>query len=625
MRDFRSRPRRVFGFLLLSLGASLASGGAGAVPITDYITVQPIDVCSGGPGTTTGCAPINSSGQNYATAPVGAVGSIVSGINVTRAIWNQIGVDMTFLKPVQDPNAGTFLTLAVESEASQLTSTQFKTLSDQTGISQGQPPTPAPPLSQNPSTINMFFVNKLVPITPPGGTLYGFSWIDNNGVAIAANSLGGIGARPDTIAHELGHNLDLNHTDAFNPGAPPSNLMTAGATRALSTSANVLANLKAGTADQLNALQAAHVLDPSGFVNPIANIDTAIIAPSAILVGRCTEFATCWSSGTPTPWSDTLSLANLQALGLGTTQPFVAGQTSMSTIRLGATTMTFNTTTGTVIDTLPEFNGGVHSDPCNFCEVDTVGHFLIPSNATDATISGTFGNSIVPNSAGVDLCLGGSAPCSGNDFSVAFKDAGRPGESLKTLILTAPAGTEFDPSTFSQSPSGTPGVVLTPTFSNCTEFGDEGERCQTLSLALSGTPFVLGDQADYTVGFCRVEGDTCATDSNTDDLSGATYTYQFSDGFQTTSLLQPNGDPGLDANSWTPDPMVAPDIFDEALYLEAALGQPPCTTDGACPPLTLADANPAEDNPPVPEPPSILLLACALMFAAALYPLSSRS
>jgi hypothetical protein len=35
-----------------------------------------------------------------------------------------------------------------------------------------------------------------------------------------------------------------------------------------------------------------------------------------------------------------------------------------------------------------------------------VGSFSIPSNALSAVISGTFGNTVAPNSAGVDLFLG---------------------------------------------------------------------------------------------------------------------------------------------------------------------------------------------------------------------------
>jgi hypothetical protein len=133
---------------------------------------------------------------------------------------------------------------------------------------------------------------------------------------------------------------------------------------------------------------------------------------TAILVGQCIEFATCYSNFTPTPWSDTLTTSDLTSLGLGTTQPLVAAQTSQFVIRLGVTTIDFTTTGAPVIETLPQFSGTAsHSDPCNFCEIDTVGTFSIPANAVSATISGFFGNSVVPTSAGVDVCLGSGTPC----------------------------------------------------------------------------------------------------------------------------------------------------------------------------------------------------------------------
>jgi hypothetical protein len=156
---------------------------------------------------------------------------------------------------------------------------------------------------------------------------------------------------------------------------------------------------------------------------------------SAILVGQCVEFTACFASATPTPWSHMLTDADLTSIGLGTTQPFVAGQTSQFVIRLGITTITFDTNSGPVSDILAAFSGGFHMDPCNFCEVDTVGTFLIPGNATDATISGTFGNSVNSGSAGVDLCLGSGPPCA------AVTGAAEP--ASLTLLSAALIGLSF--------------------------------------------------------------------------------------------------------------------------------------------------------------------------------------
>lgn len=615
------RPAAALSLLLLPVAIFYPPAPARAA-VTEYVTIQPIDVCS---NTGTGCAPINNKNQTAVTNPgttqIGFIDAS-TGINVTNAVLNQAGVGVAFLPVAQDNNT-TAQAISVASCAANGTdcsSPQFQAVSDQAGISMGSPPNPAPPLSKNPATINMFFVNSLIPPANQPGQLYGLSWVGNNGIAIGKNTFSPpfpLTPRFDTLAHEIGHDLDLDHSGLG--AGPANNLMTAGNVRIEPTStSNLLAQITAMTADQLTAAQQTHVLG-SGLVAPIPNISNTISDPGAILVGRCVEFAACYSGATPTAWSDTLSLADLQSLGLGTTQPFVAGQTSQFVIRLGPTTISFTTGGSPIIETLPEFNGsGSHGDPCNFCQIDTVGNFMIPADATGATISGSFGNSTVPNSAGVDLCLGAGAPCAPpNDFSTSFAaNTGRPNEALDTLILTAPTGVDFDPATFAQLflPDDTNGITLVPTFSGCTVFGEDGERCGTLSIAFQGDPFVGGDKADYTVGFCLIESLTCTPDANVADLAGGTYTYQFSDGYQTTSLLA--GDQTLTANSQDPDPAISPEIYDAALLLAASMGQAPCTpVNGQCPPLTLEDGSPLTEGGqlvPAPEPPALPMLIAAL-------------
>ena len=126
-----------------------------------------------------------------------------------------------------------------------------------------------------------------------------------------------------------------------------------------------------------------------------------------ILVGQCLAFQACYY-GPYTPWSSTLNAAQLYSLG---GQALLeADQTSPYVIRLGATTLTFATPSGSLVEQLPEFSGGYHVGPCSVCENDTVGTFSIPGNATSATIAGTFGNSVVYNSSGVNVLLVSSAP-----------------------------------------------------------------------------------------------------------------------------------------------------------------------------------------------------------------------
>ena len=127
-----------------------------------------------------------------------------------------------------------------------------------------------------------------------------------------------------------------------------------------------------------------------------------------ILVGQCVEYAACWNGG-PTPWSYSISGAQLESLGLGTDQDFTAAQTSEYNTRLGVTEIDFYNIDETLIatETLGEFNGNTNNDPCNgYCEVDLVGEFFIPVDAAYAEIFGTFGNSEVQSSAGVCLYLG---------------------------------------------------------------------------------------------------------------------------------------------------------------------------------------------------------------------------
>jgi hypothetical protein len=268
---------------LFSAAACLASGGAGAqVPVTDYIVVQPIDVCS-----TSGlvCPVVNNLGQtantNPGTTQIGFIDPL-TGVNITDAIWSQNGIRVTFLplvkysspsnplgNPLTQPDyrwlhvcncgsgAGACAHPAIPSCSTGSSSNDFMTLSQQPSISTGVVPNPTTPpggtqactvangvlqppcvpVSTNPPTINLFFVNTIVPATP-GLIIKGFSWDNGNGSAIASSQIFSLPSSPDTIAHELGHVLGLEHT-TFQAGpltcpAPypnsfcPENLMTAG-------------------------------------------------------------------------------------------------------------------------------------------------------------------------------------------------------------------------------------------------------------------------------------------------------------------------------------------------------------------------------------------------------------
>jgi len=129
-------------------------------------------------------------------------------------------------------------------------------------------------------------------------------------------------------------------------------------------------------------------------------------AAAGILVASCdSTAASCYNGDSPTPWSYDLSGAQLTALGLGATVPLNDDQTGCCVIRLGSLQIVFQTTTGPVTETAPEYNGtGVY--PAVYLITD----YMIPANATSAVISGTFGNSTVPNSALEKVYFGSVVP-----------------------------------------------------------------------------------------------------------------------------------------------------------------------------------------------------------------------
>jgi hypothetical protein len=318
MANLASAPRWTIGLLaVLALMCPISSSAL--AQLTQYIAVNPIDVCAGSGRV---CAPINNIGFQGQTvlnggpnAPIGIIDSD-SQINISRAIFNAIGIEVAF-GPVQQyisaPNAAyantDYLTLHVENSTDSagnpiLQSPDFLILSQQQqdppGIWTGTVPTPTSPpdvpVASQATVLNLFFVNAILPQNGGIAQLYGFGWENNNGMAISMNTLlgvpGSLPFRPDTIAHEFGHNLDLDHT-TFGAGPDPNgecdttpfsgcavNLMTAGGNEAGDLRAEprstgeasspspggALYALMAGTAEQLNATQQVPQVLLSNFI-----------------------------------------------------------------------------------------------------------------------------------------------------------------------------------------------------------------------------------------------------------------------------------------------------------------------------------------------------------------------
>jgi hypothetical protein len=500
--------------------AALVSASALAQPSTApvqyFVNVQPITVCS----TDRGCAAVNEEQANpdltgpTAGPQIGFADS--NNVDITRAILNQAGIDVSLL-PLQPYRTNTTsdmplntLNLMMGVNPGQLSSMDLQTLTFQKQISLGVAPNPNPagvPLSSVSHTLNLAFVTSLNPVDV-AGVYYGLSWIKENGISVDRATFGlrldsgnsGIfGAVPDALAHEIVHNLGLDHpTDNMN--MLPNNLMTA--MRDVPMIDAAVSSLGAGTTDQLNAQQIHDIIDPAH-----------------------------------------------------------AGAT-------GAPTLT---------------------NP-----------FLNPIPNIDTRINN------------------GTSPA---DFSVSFQAGGRPGESLQALALTAPAGFLFEFDTYSQLnlPTDTAGIIANDTFSNCTSFGNDQEACKSLILEFTGTTsLVLNGQFDYTVDVCRPSSSSCVSVPLADlvnDLTGGIYTYTFSDGYQTSSILQPLGDPILDANSWHPD-LTIPTSLDFALFTPFFTGLP-CVMEAGmttCPELDLhADRYDQLIFESVPEPHSATVLGAGFV------------
>ena len=309
---------------ILAIGFGAAGGAQAQVPVTNYIVIQPIDVCgTGGPKSSTGCAPFNTLSKSpdptaaTLTTPIGFVDTTTN-TNVTRAIWLQTGIDVTFL-PILEYNNTTDQAIEIDCSTATnpctgtLTSSHFKALSSGTpGTTSGCSYDCAVPLAPvGANALNMFFVNSLTGGTGVTGTLFGFAWINNNGVAISKPTFFPSLGHPtfDTLAHEMGHNLNLDHfsfgagtlcSGTVMPNPKGCNVMDAGSSRIIPASTGCTAqsttstsstggtlydldtglclpaapnpiadNLILATNSQLNQQGEALL---SGFMNPVPNV-----------------------------------------------------------------------------------------------------------------------------------------------------------------------------------------------------------------------------------------------------------------------------------------------------------------------------------------------------------------
>jgi hypothetical protein len=249
-------PRLIVAFVLFEAALAVS---ARAVTIDSYFTANPIRVC-------------NDAGADCATVNTFSA--------ETTKIYAQAGIMPVFLPTTQ------------------INSTASQTVSGVAAVNvagNGQ--------SSNSTVINTWFVKQLT--TDPGKVLYGEGYQPGNGVVVNTTDVnsynGGVG-RVDTVAHEIGHNLGLGHTDFGAGGA--SNLMTAGSDRNIPNGVGNIApdgtNLDQLTADQITKVRNSPLVKEK----PKVVVDTTGSTP----FNTNDFFRVAWQSGSTSTYLHSLAL-----------------------------------------------------------------------------------------------------------------------------------------------------------------------------------------------------------------------------------------------------------------------------------------------------------------------------
>ena len=210
---------------LLSVGA--AALFSASLADASMIMIQPIQVCDD-----TGFSCANAGQELFAEAG--------------NTIWAQAGLSLDFL------NFTTFNSTLYQN-LNESTAASFGGL---TGLGHGQ--------NDNPLVIDLWFVRSIF-------GAYGEGWLGGNGIAIGDNVFSE--GRLDTIAHELGHNLGLDH---YSTSDYTLYLMAAGGVRTTPGSLSQITPGSPGT-DRLSSIEIATALS-SPFVLDSPVPETATIA-----------------------------------------------------------------------------------------------------------------------------------------------------------------------------------------------------------------------------------------------------------------------------------------------------------------------------------------------------------
>jgi hypothetical protein len=478
--------------------------------------------------------------------------------------------------------------ISITATTSTLTSDLFKTLSQQDAnvatplaISKGGTPVAplggaalTPPFSPpDPAIVNLFFVNTLNPPAAIGGTLYGLAWICNNGVAISSQTLAQ--SRPDTIAHELLHNLCLDHTTY---GAGPWTIP--------------------------NGANGSY-LQPSGVVPVI---------PGTPLPGQCdSNYASCG--------------VNLMTTGILRTEP------TLACILNGLGGVTTPGCSG-----LPSFPLGT-ADQATLLPVTQNGVTLLPVSQQGQAVEGLdrgksgllFDNSPTLKFSGLlspipqettKAKLGTDGSMTDRAiFDLSGPAGGKPAETLRAWVLTLPQEQSFgrhegfhivsqSRKDLVQDVKYYPGPGNNPPKRNIAyQPGGDNDADNPSIATADPSPCAFATAECLVVKFQPpgLEAHDSISFSNgilksilfskgslsdggapitNEDLCKAKITYIFSDGYVTTSNFGrcPPASLPLIASSWHPDPYVAPHVVPSNLLLAQAAPSLGCTpVNGVCP------------------------------------------
>jgi hypothetical protein len=519
-----------------------------------------------------------------------STGVVASGTVVTGMVTGAGGVGTYTVNPSQTVKSTT-----ITATTTGLQSANFQTLSQQVPSTATPPTTPNCAISQmtipqnsngntcgspvaprntDASTINMFFVSKLNP-PASGGTLYGISWIGNNGVAIGGNTFFAptpLQARPDTITHELLHDLGLDHTTyGAGPWTPPTNLPPTASpfyTAPFGIAPPIPTNPLFGECDSSypacggNLMTAGNIrTEPSVACVLAPLLSTTVTPPARCLTtvgGQTVQLPSLYNGMvdqvTPLNPNFGYGVATSAQLPMSQQQQVLAGMSGL-----------LSSNTPAIIPPLIQLSGLINP---------------IPYETTEAQL-GTGGSSTDP----VRFDLSGPA-------------GGQPGETLVAWVLTLPPGETFarhdrfhvvfqSRKDLVRDVNYYPDTGNDPLMRNIAYYPGADNNSADPSIGASAdSPCApataecvmvkfrasgLGahDSISFSEGILKsilfskgVPSDGGASITN-DDLCKAKITYMFSDGFTTTSNFGhcPAVSLPLIASSWRPDPHVAPHII----------------------------------------------------------------